>query len=632
MFMKGKARYTTGEISALTEKTPAEVEHERRENVVIIPTYNEADNLKLLVLRILQKGAFDVLIVDDNSPDGTGEMAEELAARFPGRVDVLHRPGKLGLGTAYIAGFHYALQVGYQRVFTMDADFSHDPNSLPALRTALDDADVVLGSRYVPGGGTVRWSLWRRLLSRGGSAYARLMLGLSIRDLTGGFKGFRRQVLEILLPEMDAMRSNGYAFQIETTYLCSRHTFRIVEVPIVFENRVVGKSKMNRRIIMEALRVVLALRLGKGSSRTHKDVPPGNPLPSGRVMAIVMAVVGLIIILGAFGIVPRWITRAEQGVSVQPATRSHRFIVAPAQSRMRRLASETPTKPQASPATIQLNGENLTSNVPLSFAGSGFGAGEELAVTVANSQGQLVAKLPPPVMADHTGHVSVISQNILSNLAPGLMFLQVVGERSHRWARVSFALQRIPPNVELDTYAIKSKSDVGFAGVGFMPNEVVYVYVGRPGGQIWGTASTNAEGDVEGRLRVPLITEGNYILYFVGQRSQTPASISLNVQGFHPWVTLDTYAPSVHTRLGFSGQDFVPGEEVLVYLNSQGSQDMRPDTHEPGELVVRIRADSLGRIVAPAAWEVPDIKGDNTLTFVGEESEVAVTTSFIVMR
>lgn len=630
MFMNGKARFATGEISALTEKAPVKVEHECRENVVIIPTYNEADNLKLLVPRILQKGPFDVLIVDDNSPDGTGEVAEELAKRFPGRVDVLHRPGKMGLGTAYLAGFHYALEVGYQRVFTMDADFSHDPNSLPILRTALDDADVALGSRYVPGGGAVRWSLWRRLLSKGGSAYARLMLGLSIRDLTGGFKGFRRQVLEILLPEMDTMRSNGYAFQIETTYLCSRHAFRIVEVPILFENRTVGKSKMNRRIIMEALRVVLALRLGRGSSRTHKDVPAVNPLPSGRVMAMVMAIVGLIIILGAFSIAPRWVTQAEQGAAVQPTTHSKRFSIAPAESRARPLAAKTSTKAPASPATIQLQGENLTSNVPLSFAGSGFMPWEKLAVTIDNSRGQLVAKLAP-IMADHTGHVSVISQNILSNLAPGLMYLQVVGERSHRWGRVSFSLQRIPPTMQLDTYTIKPKSVVGFAGGGFMPNEVVDVYVGSPGGKLWGTASTNVEGNVEGRFTVPLITQGNYILYFVGQRSQTAASISLNVQGFHPWVTLDTYAPSVHTRLGFSGQDFAPGEEVLVYLNPQGSQYTRPDTHGPGKLVARIQVDSLGRIVAPAAWEVPDLKGNNTLTFVGKESEVVVTTSFIVM-
>src|SRR5712691_7416553 len=236
-------------------------EKAQRENLVILPTYNEAINLQLLVPSILRWGPFDVLIVDDNSLDGTGEVAEELARRFPGRVTVLHRPGKLGLGTAYLAGFDYVLAMGYQQVFTMDADFSHDPSRLPTLREALAEADVVLGSRYVPGGGTMRWPLWRRLLSRGGSAYARLMLGLPIRDLTGGFKGFRRQVLEALLPELETIRSHGYAFQIEMTYRCARLGFRIVEVPILFEDRLVGKSKMSRRIIAEALRVVWSLRL-----------------------------------------------------------------------------------------------------------------------------------------------------------------------------------------------------------------------------------------------------------------------------------------------------------------------------------------------------------------------------------
>jgi dolichol-phosphate mannosyltransferase len=261
MHMNGKTRLTAGEISALTEKAPVKEEHELRENLVIIPTYNEAINLKLLVPSVLDKGPFDVLIVDDNSPDGTGEVAETLARRFVGRVEVLHRSGKLGLGSAYLAGFRYALTMGYQQVFTMDADFSHDPRQLPALRGALDEADVVLGSRYVPGGGTLRWPLRRRLLSRAGSAYARLLLGLPIHDLTGGFKGFRRQVLEALIPELNTIRSNGYAFQIEVTYLCWRHGFQIKEVPIVFEDRVVGQSKMNRRIIVEALRVVWALRL-----------------------------------------------------------------------------------------------------------------------------------------------------------------------------------------------------------------------------------------------------------------------------------------------------------------------------------------------------------------------------------
>src|SRR5260370_26406035 len=179
--------------------------------------------------------------------------------------------------------------MGSHHVCTMDADFSHDPSLLPALRTALDDADVALGSRYVPGGGTLRCSLWRRILSMGGSAYARLMLGLPIRDLTGGFKGFRRQVLETLLPEMDTTRSNGYAFQIETTYLCSRHDFCIVEVPILFENRLVGKSKLNRRIILEPLWLVFALPLSKASSRTSSNVPPRAPSSLRRLIVAIQS-------------------------------------------------------------------------------------------------------------------------------------------------------------------------------------------------------------------------------------------------------------------------------------------------------------------------------------------------------
>src|SRR6266851_316807 len=257
--MKGNTPSKREEMDALPQEALVNSGNGHKKSVVIVPTYNEAGNLQRLVPSILRQGPFDILIVDDNSPDGTGELAEELARRYMGRVSVLHRPGKLGLGSAYLAGFRYVLALGYQQVYTMDADFSHDPSVLPVLRAALEEADVVLGSRYVHGGGTLRWPLWRRLLSRSGSVYARLILGLHVRDLTGGFKGFRRQVLEELLPELDNMHSSGYAFQIETTYLCFRHGFRILEVPIIFEDRLVGKSKMSRRIIVEALGVVLAL-------------------------------------------------------------------------------------------------------------------------------------------------------------------------------------------------------------------------------------------------------------------------------------------------------------------------------------------------------------------------------------
>jgi len=260
MNMQRKTQFMAGHIDTEPEEALVDGGNVGGENIVIIPTYNESGNLKRLIPSILEQGPFDILIIDDNSPDGTGELAEEFAHSFPGRVSVLHRPGKLGLGTAYLAGFDYVLAMGYQQVFTMDADFSHDPSRLPALRAALDHADVVLGSRYVPGGGSLHWPLWRRLLSRGGSTYARLILGLPIRDLTGGFKGFRRQVLEALLPELETIRSRGYAFQIEMTYRAWRRKLRLKEIPIIFMDRTVGDSKMTKRISMEALWIVWWLR------------------------------------------------------------------------------------------------------------------------------------------------------------------------------------------------------------------------------------------------------------------------------------------------------------------------------------------------------------------------------------
>jgi dolichol-phosphate mannosyltransferase len=231
----------------------------KRDSLVIVPTYNEVANLERLVKAVLALRAFDVLIVDDNSPDGTGELGDVLALEHPNRVAVLHRPGKNGLGRAYVCGFRYALAHQYSRVFEMDADFSHDPASLLTLRSALDRADVVLGSRYVPGGVTSHWPAWRRALSQGGSRYAGIVLGLPIRDLTGGFKGFRSMVLSSI--DLDAIQSNGYAFQIEVTYRCQRRGFQIVEEPIVFVDRRAGRSKMHARIVVEALLVVWRLRL-----------------------------------------------------------------------------------------------------------------------------------------------------------------------------------------------------------------------------------------------------------------------------------------------------------------------------------------------------------------------------------
>jgi dolichol-phosphate mannosyltransferase len=223
---------------------------------VVLPTYNERENLPQIVPAILAASAIlDVLVVDDDSPDGTGKVADDLAAR-DSRVRVLHRTRKEGLGRAYLAGFAEALSRGYGRIVEMDADFSHDPERLPALLGT--DADVVLGSRYVPGGGTVHWGLGRRLLSRGGSFYARTILGVPVRDLTGGFKCFRRRVLEAL--DLSSVRSNGYAFQIELTYRAIRRGFKVVEVPITFVDRRVGESKMSRAIILEALWMVWKIR------------------------------------------------------------------------------------------------------------------------------------------------------------------------------------------------------------------------------------------------------------------------------------------------------------------------------------------------------------------------------------
>ncbi|MCC6626430.1 MAG: polyprenol monophosphomannose synthase [Chloroflexi bacterium] len=227
--------------------------------LVIIPTYNERENLAAIVADVLAFDSLHILVVDDNSPDGTGELADELAARYSGRLHVLHRPGKQGLGRAYIAGFRYALERDYDLIFEMDADFSHDPRHLPQFLAAIQHADLVLGSRYVPGGGTVNWSPVRKIISRGGSLYARTILGLPINDLTGGFKCFRRQVLETI--DLDSVAATGYAFQIEMTYRTHQLGFRIVETPIVFVDRRVGQSKMSRRILFEAMGMVWRMRL-----------------------------------------------------------------------------------------------------------------------------------------------------------------------------------------------------------------------------------------------------------------------------------------------------------------------------------------------------------------------------------
>jgi dolichol-phosphate mannosyltransferase len=227
---------------------------------VCLPTYDERQNLEPM-LRALGDvlGPDDrVLVIDDSSPDGTGELADRLAGELD-FVDVLHRPRKEGLGPAYLAGFRRALAVGAQLIVEMDCDFSHDPADLPRLLEGATDADLVLGSRYVPGGGVENWGLVRRVISAGGSLYARLLLGVPVRDLTGGFKVFRRQVLEAI--PLDRVHSRGYAFQIELTYRALRHGFRVAEIPIRFVDREVGGSKMSRAIVLEAIWKVPLLRL-----------------------------------------------------------------------------------------------------------------------------------------------------------------------------------------------------------------------------------------------------------------------------------------------------------------------------------------------------------------------------------
>jgi dolichol-phosphate mannosyltransferase len=229
---------------------------------VVLPTYDEHDNLPKIVPQILAAAPeVDVLVVDDASPDGTGEIADDLA-RASGRVNVLHRPHKDGLGPAYLAGFAHALAAGYGRILEMDADCSHEPSALPMLLGASREADLVLGSRYVRGGATVHWGLGRRLLSRAGSLYACLVLRVPVKDLTGGFKCFRREVLESI--DLGTVTSTGYAFQIELTYRALRRGFRVVEVPITFADRRVGKSKMSRAIVFEALWKVWAIRASGG--------------------------------------------------------------------------------------------------------------------------------------------------------------------------------------------------------------------------------------------------------------------------------------------------------------------------------------------------------------------------------
>jgi dolichol-phosphate mannosyltransferase len=228
--------------------------------LVIVPTYNERDNIERLIEAVLgQDPRLHVLVVDDGSPDGTGEIVDRIKSENPTRVDVLHRERKMGLGTAYLAGFKYALEHDFAYIFEMDADFSHDPGHLPQFLESIADADLVLGSRYRNGKVTVvNWPISRLMLSYGANVYARAITGLPLWDSTGGFKCFRRKVLEAI--DLGDVRSNGYAFQIEMNFRAWRRRFRIVEIPIVFVDRTEGESKMSKRIVREAIWMVWRLR------------------------------------------------------------------------------------------------------------------------------------------------------------------------------------------------------------------------------------------------------------------------------------------------------------------------------------------------------------------------------------
>jgi dolichol-phosphate mannosyltransferase len=256
---------------------------------LVIPTYNEAENVERIVraaLAELERAAPEdhrILIVDDNSPDGTGAIADRLAADLPA-VQVIHRLAKAGLGQAYVAGFTHALAAGADLLIEMDADFSHDPRYLPDLLLAAKSADLVLGSRYVPGGGVRDWGLVRRLISRGGGAYARLILGVSVNDLTGGFKCIRREVLEAI--DLPTIRAEGYVFQIEVTFRALLAGFTVCEVPIVFSDRTFGSSKMSARIALEAMWRVPFLkrnaRAALAAAAHNRKLPvTSRPPPSG---------------------------------------------------------------------------------------------------------------------------------------------------------------------------------------------------------------------------------------------------------------------------------------------------------------------------------------------------------------
>lgn len=251
------------------------------QTLIVVPTYNERENLSRMAQTLLALPVkVDMLVVDDNSPDGTGKIADELAAKHP-QIHVLHRSGKNGLGRAYIDGFKWALQRGYEFIFEMDGDFSHDPDDIPTFLEAARDADLVLGSRYIGGIRIINWPLSRLMLSKGAANYVHIITGMPFTDPTGGFKCFRRRALEAI--NLDAIHSNGYSFQIEMTHKLWRQGMKVVEVPIIFTERVQGHSKMSRHIVWEALFMVWRLLFQNGLRRSPRKKKPDRPGIAERV-------------------------------------------------------------------------------------------------------------------------------------------------------------------------------------------------------------------------------------------------------------------------------------------------------------------------------------------------------------
>jgi dolichol-phosphate mannosyltransferase len=246
-------------------------------SLIVIPTYNERDNIAGLIDDVLRSApTTDLLIIDDNSPDGTGQLVDEIHDRMP-QVRALHRPGKQGLGTAYVRGFQYAIEQGYDLVFEMDADYSHDPQYLPQFFAAAEQADLVIGSRYIKGGGTPNWSALRKFISGGGNRFARLMLRIPTHDCTSGYRCYRTAALRSI--DLRLIRAQGYAFQVEMAYIFWKRGYRVREVPITFVDRRVGKSKMSRKIFLEAFRWVVATRFRGDPAVRHMPVlgVPASP-------------------------------------------------------------------------------------------------------------------------------------------------------------------------------------------------------------------------------------------------------------------------------------------------------------------------------------------------------------------